>query len=144
MKSRLLILFYFSILALGCSKDQNQIAPTIKLKSYSDQVINGTFFNALLTYSQKNGNLSGDSLVILRRRYNLTQVPPDQVRDTFITTLPETPDASKAEFTASLDWSIIQYGINGENDTCDFRFILIDQKGNHSDTVTTGKVIIVQ
>lgn len=137
-------MFFFFLITLGCSKDQNQIGPTIKLKSYTDQVVNGSFFTAQLSYSQKNGNISGDSLVILRRRYNQTQVPPDQQRDTFITTLPQTPDASKAEFTASLDWSIIQYGIDGENDTCDFRIILIDQKGNHSDTVTTGKVIIVQ
>ena len=144
MKSSLLVLFCVFLLVLGCTKNQNQTGPTIKLKSNTGYVSNGNVFNAVLSYSQNSGNLSGDSLVILRRRYNLTPVPPDQVRDTFITTLPQTPNTSTAEFSASLDWTIIQYGINGENDTCDFRFVLIDQKGNHSDTVTTGKVIILQ
>lgn len=144
MKSRLLVLFCIFFMALGCSKDNNTTGPTIKIKTYTDQVHPDGAFNAVLTYSQNSGSLSGDSLVVLRRRYNQTQVPDDQKRDTFITLLPVTPNATKAEFSATLNWDFIQYGINGENDTCDFRFVLIDLNGNHSDTVGTGLVIIYQ
>jgi hypothetical protein len=144
MKSKLLVLFCFFLMALGCSKNNNSTGPTIKIKTYTNQVNPDGAFNAVLSYSQNSGSLSGDSLVVLRRRFNQTQVPDDQKRDTFITLLPQTPNASKAEFSATLVWNFIQYGINGENDSCDFRFVLIDQNGNHSDTVGTGLVVIYQ
>jgi hypothetical protein len=58
--------------------------------------------------------------------------------------MPQTPVANKAEFSASLSWANISYGINGENDTLDFKFVLIDLKGNRSDTAATGKVVVTQ
>jgi hypothetical protein len=132
-------------MVLGCSKDNNQSAPSIKIKSYTNYVNSDGAFNAVLTYSQKSGNLSGDTLWIIRHRYNQLPVPPsDLTSDTFMTLMPETPNTTSAEFSASLSWANISYGINGENDTFDFRFILIDLNGNHSDTAVTGKVIVLQ
>lgn len=145
MKSRLLVLFCIFLLALGCSKDNNSSGPTIKLKSYSGLVIPSGAFTADLTYSQSGGNLSGDTLVILYRRYNKSQIPPtDQRSDSFLTFMPQTPNTNQAGFSTTLSWANISYGINNENDTVDFRFVLIDLQGNHSDTVTTGKVIVTQ
>jgi hypothetical protein len=145
MKSRLVILFCIFLMVLGCSKDQNSGSPSIKVKSFTDLVTPDGSFNAVLTYSQSGGNLSGDTLFIFRHRYNQLQVPPDdQTSDTFMTFLPVTPDASKAEFSASLSWANISYGINGENDTFDFKFVLVDLKGNRSDTAATGKVVVTQ
>jgi hypothetical protein len=143
MKSGIFILSLFFLLALGCTKDNNGGGPSISIKSYTSSVHNdGNDFNAVLTYSQKGGNLSGDSLVIIRRRFNQSYV--SNPRDTFSTRLPITPSTDNAEFSASLAWQDIEYGINGENDTCDFRFVLIDQNMNHSDTAATGTVIIYQ
>ena len=143
MKTGLLVLFCIFLMALGCSKDNNSTGPDISIKSYTGAVYNdGRDFNAVLNFSQKNGNISGDSLVIIRKRYNQSYVPIPN--DTFGTRLPQTPNTTKAEFSVSLAWSNIQYGINGENDTCDFRFVLLDQNMNHSDTVATGTVIIYQ
>jgi hypothetical protein len=145
MKSRLLVLFCLFLGLLGCSKDQNQSGPTIKLKSYTSLVNSDGAFNAVLTYSQKSGNLSGDSLWIIRHRYNETPIPGgEETPDTLMTLLPDVPNANSAEFSASLAWANISYGINGENDTFDFKFVLVDIKGNHSDTVTTGKVVVLQ
>jgi hypothetical protein len=145
MKASFLILFCIFLLVLGCSKDQNSGKPSLKMKSYTGLVTPDGSFNAVLTYSQSGGNLSGDTLFIFRHRYNQVQVPPDvQTSDTFMTQLPETPDASKAEFSASLSWANISYGINGENDTFDFKFVLVDLKGNRSDTASTGKVVVTQ
>ncbi len=45
---------------------------------------------------------------------------------------------------ASLSWANINYGINGENDTFDFKFVLIDLKGNRSDTAATGKLVVTR
>jgi hypothetical protein len=140
MKLKYILLSLTISLVFGCSKDNNQGGPNISIKSYTSSVYNdGNDFNAVLTYS--GGNLSNDSLYILRRRYN--QSYADSPRNIFPTQLP-TPSVSKAEFSASLAWSDIEVGINGENDTCDFRFVLVDQNGKHSDTATTGTVIIYQ
>ena len=134
---------FIFFLALGCSKDNNQTGPMIAIKSYTSSVYNnGQDFNAVLTYSQKGGNISGDTLTIIRHRYNQSYV--SNPVDTFGTRLPVTPSVDKAEFTATLAWQYIEYGINGENDTCDFRFVLVDQNLKHSDTVATGTVIIYQ
>src|SRR5579872_249837 len=38
MKPRILILFFFFLMALGCSKDQNSSKPSLKMKSYTDLV----------------------------------------------------------------------------------------------------------
>ncbi len=145
MKSRLLILFCIFLLVLGCSKSQNTAKPTLKMKSYTSVVTPDGNFSAVLSYSQKSGNLSGDTLTIFRHRYNQLQVPPAvQTSDTFMTFLPQTPNSNNAEFSASLSWANISYGINGENDTFDFRFVLTDLNGNHSDTASTGKVVVLQ
>jgi hypothetical protein len=149
MKSKWPLLFFVFFLLLACSKDQNSGKPSISIKSYTSTVAPGAdqYFSAVLNYSQSGGNLSNDTLTIIRHRYNQTPIPPDiqqSSSDTFVTLLPVVPDASKAEFTASLAWPSISYGINGENDTLDFRFILTDLKGQKSDTAVTGKVIVLQ
>ncbi len=144
MKSRLLVLFCIFLLALGCSKDNNQVVPNIKIKSFTSEVPPGGEFNAVLTYSQKNGNLSGDTLFIIRHRYNEKPVPPDnQTTDTFDTIMPGTPNANTAEFSVTLNYSDIHID-NGENDTIDFRFLLRDLNGNSSDTAITGKIVLLQ
>ena len=143
MQSKGLLLISALMLTLGCSKDNASTAPTIAIKSYTNTVNNdGNGFSAVLSFSQSGGNISGDSLVIIERRYN--QSYASEHTDTFPTRLAFTPTASKAEFTARLAWDFIQYGNQDENDTVDFRFVLIDQNLKHSDTVVTGKVIIYQ
>ena len=145
MYLRSIVLIFMIFWITGCSKNNNPSRPTITLKSYTDLVTPNTVFNALLTYSQPGGSLSLDTLVILYRRYNVSQIPPDNQRsDSFLTIMPQTPNTNAADFSASLSWANISYGINNENDTVDFRFVLVDLKGIHSDTVTTGRVIITQ
>jgi hypothetical protein len=106
------------------------------------------FIHAVLEYSQKKGKISGDSLTIIRHRYNQKPVsPPDQqTNDTILTILngdPDAiPDANSAEFNVSLDYTFIHID-NGENDSIDFRFILTDLSGRKSDTVRTGMVVLL-
>jgi hypothetical protein len=143
MNTRLLVLFTIFFFLLGCSKTNSSAGPNISIKSYTSQVFNnGNDFNAVLNYSDNGGSISGDSLVIIRKRFNQSFVPIPN--DTFTAILPVTPNTNTAEISASLHWDNIEYGINGENDTCNFKFVLIDQNSRHSDTVTTGIVIIYQ
>jgi hypothetical protein len=145
MKSRLPVLFCIFFGVIGCSKDNNQTVPDIKMKSFTSVVPVGSLFNAVLTYTQKNGNVSGDTLWILRHRYNQKPVPPDNQTssDSINTIMPTTPNASSAEFSVDLAWADIHID-NGENDTIDFSFVLSDLQGNHSDTAKTGKIVILQ
>jgi hypothetical protein len=144
MKLRLPVLFCIFLSVLGCSKDNNQAVPTIKVKSFTDLVPQDGNFNAVLTYLQKNGNLSNDTLFIIRHRYNLKPVPPDnQTTDTFNTIMPVTPNSNSAEFSVSLTYANIHID-NGENDTINFRFVLKDMNGNTSDTAATGKIVLLQ
>ncbi len=144
MRSKGLLLVSALALIFGCSKDNASSGPNITMKSYTSTVNNdGSGFSATLNFSQSGGNISGDSLVIMEHRYNQSYANPDH-NDIFPTRLPFTPSAAKAEFTAQLAWADVQYGNQDENDTVDFKFVLIDQNLKHSDTVSTGKVIIYQ
>jgi hypothetical protein len=145
MKSRLFILSVMFLLMLGCTKDNSTGGgPVIGIKSYNSAVYNdGNGFNFVLTFSQKGGSPSGDSLTIIEHRLNLSNDVPSPI-DTLGTRLPIVPSVDKAEFTTNLQWQFIQFGIQGENDTCFFQFVLVDLNQKHSDTVATGTVIIYQ
>jgi hypothetical protein len=101
-----------------------------------------------LDYSQKNGKIDGDSLTMIRHRYNLKPIadPSQETSDTFVTILSSSenpiPDANSAQFSISLNWQFIQID-NGENDTIDFRFFLTDLAGRVSDTVRTGQIVLL-
>jgi hypothetical protein len=142
MNSKALLVFCVILLILGCSKNNASGGASISIKSYTSQVYNdGNGFSAVLSFSQSGGNISGDSLIIIEHRYNQSTSFPD---NTFSTRLPITPSAAKAEFSPHLAWDIIQYGVQDETDTVDFRFVLLDQNLKPSDTVSTGKVYIYQ
>jgi hypothetical protein len=144
MKLKLPVLLCILFIAFGCSKDNNSSIPNIKLESYNSEVDPDGIFRGQFSYSQSKGNLTGDSLVIHYHRYNESQIPDEDLRpDSLITNMPSTPNANKAEFTVDLSWVALSYGINNENDTIDLSFVLVDPQGNHSDTVKTGKVIVV-
>ena len=144
MNSRLLLLFFIYFLALGCSKDNNGAAPSISIKSFTGQVSSGGAFSATLKYTQKNGTLTEDSLTIIRRWYNHTGLPPGvDVIDTFLTFMPDMPSVSEAEFRVDILYENLYVDLGGEPDTIDLSFILTDYNGNHSDTATTGKIVIL-
>ncbi len=148
MKSSHLLIYCIFLFTLGCSKDKFLTNPSLRLQSYTSTVpINGNF-NAVLQYSQKNGKIDGDSLTMIRHRYNLKPIadPNQETSDTFLTILSSSenpiPDANSAQFSVSLNWQFIQID-NGENDTIDFRFFLTDLAGRVSDTVRTGKIVLL-
>ena len=139
MNSRLPLLFFIYFLALGCSKDNNGAAPSISIKSFTGQVSSGGAFSATLKYSQKNGTLTEDSLTIIRRWYNHTGLPPG----VDVTFMPDMPNTSEAEFRVDILYENLYVDLGGEPDTIDLSFILTDYNGNHSDTATTGKIVIL-
>ncbi len=148
------------ILAFGCSKDKYSVSPGLRIKSYTANVPFNGDFNAVLVYSQKNGKLNGDSLLVIRHRYN--QTPPTiEPSDTFFTQLlvggdPANPDVdipatNYAEFHFTLPYTVLhtidhEIIIDGdttkESDSLDLAFVLTDLSGRASDTVKTGKIVV--
>jgi hypothetical protein len=147
MMSRLPVLLCIGLFALGCSKDKFEVNPSIRIKSYSGVVPQGSAFNAVLEYSQKKGKIDGDTLFVFRHRYNERPLPVGTPTvDSFFTLLSgptAIPNSNSAEFNLSLDYINIHID-NGENDTIDFQFALHDYAGRSSDTVRTGKIVILQ
>ncbi len=148
MRSRYPLLFSLFLFALGCSKDKFEVNPSLRIKSFTKTVpVNGTF-NTVLEYSQKNGKIDGDTLLVFRHRYNQLPLPVGTPTvDTFFTILSSSgtpiPNSNSAEFSLNLDYINIHID-NGENDTIDFQFALIDLARRSSDTVRTGKIVILQ
>jgi hypothetical protein len=146
MKSRLTLLIAVFLLILGCSKDKFLDKPSLRVKSFTSEVPIGGDFSAVLEYSQKKGALDGDTLTIIRHRYNAKPVPTDiQTSDTFMTLLSgdqAIPNSNSADINVTLAYNDIQID-NGENDTIDFRFLLTDLSGRTSDTVKTGQIVLL-
>jgi len=142
MKSGFPILLCLFLFILGCSKDKFEVKPTIRIKSYTQTVAPGGTFNAVLAYSQKKGVIEGDTLVAMRHRYTFSANPSP---DTFFTILNgQIPNSNQADFNVTLDYSYLRTGGDStKNDTIDFQFALIDLAGRSSDTVKTGKIVIL-
>ncbi|HEY4155697.1 MAG TPA: hypothetical protein VGM24_09715 [Puia sp.] len=148
MKPRIPLFFCLALFALGCSKDKFEVNPSLRVKSFTGVVPVGGTFNAVLEYSQKKGKIDGDTLIVYRHRYNQKPLPiGTPTVDSFYTILSGSgatiPDANSAEFSLDLDYTNIHID-NGENDTIDFQFALIDLAGRSSDTVRTGKIVVLQ
>ena len=159
MRLRYPLCFCLFIIAFGCSKDKYSVKPSLRIKSYTAEVPFNGNFNAVLVYSQKNGKLDGDSLLVIRRRYNQTP-PSTQPSDTFFTQLivgdPSNPDVTipasdYAEFHFSLPYTVLHtidnlIIVNGdttkESDSLDLGFVLTDLSGRASDTVRTGRIVV--
>ena len=144
MKSNYPVLFCVFLFVLGCSKDKFEVNPTIRIKSYTKTVPENGDFNAVLEFSQKNGKINGDTLIGIRHRYNPY---PNPNSDTFSTILSNAnspiPDGNSADFSLTLPYTYTHNAVN-DNDTIDFQFALIDVDGRRSDTVRTGKIVILQ
>lgn len=146
MSPRYPFLFCIFLFALGCSKDKFEVKPSIRIKSYTKTVQPGGNFNAVLEYSQKNGKIDGDTLIGIRHRYTISNNPSPDTFSTILTSAGlQIPDANSAEFSISLDYNYLHISSDSSiNDTVDFQFALIDLAGRKSDTVRTGKIVILQ
>jgi hypothetical protein len=140
-----LVLFLFTIAALliACDKDKFETKPRIEVKDYSSQIVpnNGTVV-IRVNYFDKEGDLGTGQLYVYRDRLNLR--PGDQNRaDTFRYQLPEFTNREQGEiriqFTAD---ELTESSI--ENDTLRFKIAVTDLANNHSDTITTENLVILE
>lgn len=142
------------IVLIACSKDKYQDAPQISLKSISSSVVPiGSGLNITLSYTDKQGDIS-DTLFIKKNRLNQTVVPT--VRDTILYKIPDFPDYDKGEIGLALTYEIdlksaIQpppiVGTNPtqyQPDTLNIQIWIHDKAKHVSDTVSTGRIIVMR
>jgi hypothetical protein len=154
MKKLLLIALAF-VLAIACSKDKYQTKPQISIKSINPTVVpvNG-ILDILLSYTDKQGDLGEDTIFIKKIRTNSRVVPT--LRDSLYFQIPKYPDNPKGEIELKLDYegslksaqaappiagtNPVEY----ESDTLIFKINVKDRGGNISDTLTTGKIVVIR
>ena len=144
-------LFLFLIIS-ACNKDKFQTRPSLKLKSLSGNLvpINGGLV-VELEFTDKEGDVN-DTLYVRKIRVNQKQVPT--IRDSFKLKVPDFPKNMKGVIRLQMDYQ--NYMISAQSppiccnppqaepDTLILKFALKDKANNISDTVTTGKIVVIR
>jgi hypothetical protein len=142
------------IVLIACNKDKYQDAPQISLKSADPAVVpsNGNL-DVTLSYTDKQGDIS-DTLYILKIRLNQTVVTT--LRDSIKYKIPDFPNYDKGEIDINMNYqndlvsAATPPPIQGSNpsvpqpDTLLIKFWIHDKAGHVSDTVTTGKIVVMR
>ena len=146
MKLKVLITFIAVIVIIACNKGNYQSTPTLKIKSLNGNVVPpGATLTISLEYTDKEGDLSQDTLLSIRRRLNRRPLPAGGVSvDTLHNIIPKFPEKVKGEFDVSFDWATYLHQSDIENDTIIFKFVVKDRAGHISDTVSTDKIVILR
>jgi hypothetical protein len=130
----------------GCSKDDINSKPTLKLKFVSGNVVpvNGRLVFQF-DFTDQEGDVS-DTLFVKKVRLNRRVVPT--IRDSFALKVPNAPAKQKGIIEIELGYQnfLITGNPSGtpENDTLLFKFALKDKAKNISDTLTSERIVILR
>ncbi len=143
-----IIVAILSILVIiaSCGKDKYQTRPTITIKSINRNVVGpNDRLSITIEYTDKEGDLSQDTLLSIRRRLNRRPLNSGIVGvDTLHNIIPKFPEKSKGEFDVTFEWANYLHQSDIENDTIMFKFVAKDRKGNISDTISTQQLVILR
>ena len=149
MKIKVIIAFIAAIVIIACNKGNYQSKPTLKIKSLNGNVIpSGATLKISIEYTDKEGDLSQDTLLSIRKRLNRRPLPSSgvigQSPDTLHNMIPKFPEKVKGEFDVSFDWAKYLHQSDFENDTIILKFVAKDRAGHISDTVSTDQIVILK
>ncbi|HTQ63762.1 MAG TPA: hypothetical protein VMI12_03145 [Puia sp.] len=149
MKIKYLLLAGTLFVVFSCKKDNNgQLSLTIKTVS-SDVVGPGESLQVTFDFSEKGHVI--DSIFMRKFRINQDQIAT--IRDSLGYSVPSYPQSATGQLQLTLDYDFdLTSAINPpptdsihfENDTLILKFVAKDQANNLSDTVATGKIIILR
>jgi len=150
---KLLLIALACVLGLACSKDKYQTKPQITIKSINTDVVQvGGNLDVILSYTDKQGDVD-DSVFIQKVRLNSRVVAT--IRDSFGYPIPVFPANPKGDIEINMDYETVKSAINPpivqgsnpvvyESDTLIFKFAVKDKGGNLSDTISSGKVVVLR
>ncbi|MFI5154058.1 MAG: hypothetical protein ACHQET_12035 [Chitinophagales bacterium] len=128
---------------LACNKNEYQTNPQITVETINSLIPVGGIMQATLKFTQKDGKMGGGTFVAIRNRLNQDQLPGGtSSADTIVSGIPQFPDQNQGEFVFTLDYSYLHQS-DTENDTILFKFAAIDRVGKSSDTISTGKIVVL-
>jgi hypothetical protein len=144
MSTKILLTLLLTGFFAGCSKNEYNTKPTIKIVSVSTKVVD---INETLTFDIKVTDKEGDvtdSLYFRKVRLNKRVRPT--LRDSFALKIPDAPKATDGTVRVQLDYqNYLVSAISAiENDTVVFKFALKDEAKNISDTATSDQIVIIR
>ena len=142
------------LILTACHKDKFQTKPSLSIKSYNTKVVSAPNGSLIVTLecTDKEGDVQ-DSLTIIKTRQNIRVVPT--IRDILRYKFPGFPKNTRTEIQATLDYQTILSAINPPNipgsnppqkapDTLLLQFVVRDNAGNTSDTITSDRIIVIR
>ena len=137
------------IVLMACGKDKLDTRPSIKLKSFSSNIIpSGSGLAIDFEYADKEGDIS-NALFVQKIRTNKKVLAT--IRDSFSLVVPQFSKSSRGNIEVNMDYSnhlisAINPGMppNAADDSLTIRFVLRDMAGNVSDTVTINNIVVIR
>jgi hypothetical protein len=148
----ILIILSVSLIFFGCSKDNVETKPQIKIKSASPQVVQQNENMIVnLEFTDKEGDL--DAVYIWKVRLNKFVRPT--IRDSISPRqIPEFPKNQIGELELNLEYQAHLISAQSprrdpltnrlEPDTLNFKFVVKDKAGNVSDTALLKNIVILR
>ena len=156
MKFRLPILLVSAVIfLLSCDKDTFETKPTIKVRSFSSNVVpNGGLFTLTLEYTDKEGDVN-DSIFMMMEVLNQSAAGELWQFNDVKYRIPKFPASRKGEIAATFvvnaqpnsyqaNLPVFLSPYTFENDTVNFKIWVKDEAQNYSDTITTEQVVFIR
>ena len=135
-----------SLVIFGCKKDSFSSTPSLKYKSVNiNQLFPGEIIKFKLSFTDAEGDL--DSIYV--EKINPTCAKSRTVDKFYLGDAITKLNSKSDELLVSFGYRVDGYPLIGEpkcdfNDTCYFRFALLDKAKHKSDTVRSENIVIVK
>ena len=145
MRYTIISAIFISFLFLGCKKDKFTAKPQLEYKSVNKTVLNR--FD-IVTFKFEFTDLDGDLDTVFVKKITDNCEPGNFDTKYALPYFPSTKK-QKAELLISYSYGFVDGyetlgdPVCGHNDTCIFKFVLRDKKGNFSDTAVSDKIVVL-
>jgi hypothetical protein len=142
MSTKILLTLLLTGFFAGCSKDEYNTKPTLKITSVSTNVVE---INESLIFDLKVTDKEGDVTdSLFFKKVRLNKRVRQTLRDSFALKIPDAPKSTNGTVRVTLDYNnyLVSAVAPVENDTLVFKFALKDEAKNISDTVTSEQIVI--
>jgi hypothetical protein len=141
-----ILIAVISLLIIGCSKDKFTTKPQLKFKSVNTNVLDvDQIIRFTLSFTDAEGDV--DSIFIRKITPNCASTIFKDDRSLPIDF--KVTNGKEADFIVSYGHRVQNFPAVGDplcnfNDTCTFRFVIMDKAKNLSDTVYSETVVIIK
>ncbi|SRR5579862_1287289 len=139
MKASIFVILAILVLFVSCGKS-GASKPQITIKSITTLIPFGSNFDAILKFTDKQGDLAGGTFVAIINPVNLDTNGRFPVITSITDTIPDFPKYTSGEFDFTLTPTTFQKQ-TFRNDSLIMKFVVIDKANNVSDTITTPLIV---